>query len=588
MRWILALLAVGLIVVVAYFVIGPKALRPITEEPDAPRGPSGVAPLPALEPGGVTLADVASIEDDFSRNAALYALIGDAPRMRVEEWLAQVDTLPATLHRSDVARVLYIRFTVLDPEAALRHALRGETRASWLAAIFRTWGQLDPEAAAARAGTLLPSAKAAASRALLELDLPLAELRTMVARLDETGPVSNVQRQAQLMTGAPQLSRSAYLLAEIEARSHARRDGESHADAWERAISFEGEALVRQILVDRIVIDWAMQDPAAAMAAVESWTTDDEYQPFVTGGGFAPSMPMATFLKSRVMVQWSQDDARAALAWAMARDPADVQRFVPVVLSVLAERSPGEAIARLRDLPEPLRRRAAGGVLWALARTDLDRALRFFETLSVEQQSQNTMALSQELVSERSPQEAVDWALSLDRRIRPREVAAVLRRLYSRDHAETLRLFDAIEDPAIRTAAASGLVAQQVQRDAREALAWARDFRPETEREKLVVQVFDAWSRTDPGRACRALLETRGGPTRDRAAAAMMASVVGHDPNLAERLFDSIETPEQQGATAQILYRYFTEVDSRQRKAERYRKFLPAEDDDAADEEEDS
>jgi len=161
-------------------------------------------------------------------------------------------------------------------------------QASWLAAVFRTWGQIDPEAAAARAGTLLPSAKAAASRALLELDLPLAELRTMVERLDETGPASNIQRQAQLMTGAPQLSQSAYLLAEIEARSHARRDGESHADAWERAISFEGESLVRQILIDRIVIEWAMQEPAAAMAAVESWTTDDEYQPFVTGGGFAP------------------------------------------------------------------------------------------------------------------------------------------------------------------------------------------------------------------------------------------------------------------------------------------------------------
>ena len=67
----------------------------------------------------------------------------------------------------------------------------------------------------------------------------------------------------------------------------------------------------------------------------------------------------------------------------------------------------------------------------------------------------------------------------------------------------------------------------------------------------------------------------------------MMPRVVGHDVALAERLFDSIGTPEQRAVAAEILYRYFTDIDPRQRKAERYRKFLP-EDDDASDEEEDS
>lgn len=211
-----------------------------------------------------------------------------------------------------------------------------------------------------------------------------------------------------------------------------------------------------------------------------------------------------------------------------------------------------------------------------------------FESLSIDVQSYNAMALRQEIVSRRSPQDALDWALSLDRRIRPREVASVIQRLYLKDHVEALRLLATIEDPAIRVAAADGLVRRQVQRDAQEALAWARNFRPEAERPKLVVQVFNAWSRTDPGDACRALLETRGGPTRDRAAAAMMSSVVAHDSLLAERLFDSIETSEQQAAAGQTLYRYFAEIDPQKRKAERYRKYLPPEDDDPANDEEDS
>ena len=57
------------------------------------------------------------------------------------------------------------------------------------------------------------AARAVACRALLELDLPRAELRAMVARLDERGPDRNLQRGVQFMTGKPQLTPNAYLLA---------------------------------------------------------------------------------------------------------------------------------------------------------------------------------------------------------------------------------------------------------------------------------------------------------------------------------------------------------------------------------------
>jgi len=528
------------------------------------------------------LAGIASITDDFSRNSALYALIGDAPRTRLEEWLAQLDALPATAHRYDLGRVLYIRFAVLDPEAALRHALRGATKAAWLAAIFRTWGQLDPDAAAARAGRLHPSAKAVASRVLLQLDLPRNELLAIAARLEESRPDDEIRRQFQLRTGKPQPTPSEHLLAEIEARAHARREGESHADAWNRAIALEAGALVRQILIEQIVADWALTDPAVAMAAVDAWDTDDVYVPNVAGGGWAPNSPMQRMLQAQIMYAWTQRDAQAAFSWALQQEAATMRMHVMTVLAGMAELAPGEAVARLEDLPDAMRAQAAGSLLWTLVRTDLDRAMRLFESLSIEEQSHNATALRQELVSRRSPREALDWALSLDRRIRAREVASVIQRLSLGDHVEALRLLDSIEDPAIRAAAAPGLVAQQVQRNAQEALTWARNFRPEAERGKLVVQVFNAWSRSDPGDAGRALLDTPGGGTRDRAAAAMMASIVGHDVYLAERLFDSIDSPEQQSLAAQTLYRHFTESDHRKHKAERYRKYLPPEDDEEA------
>lgn len=584
MRLALAVVAVGSVLAVAFLVVGPREIRPDDDESaGTPAATSGVASLPALEPGAATLADFALIEDDFTRNAALYALIGDATPMRVEAWLAETDGLPATPHRYDVARVLYIRFAAVDPEAALQHALRGAPKASWLAAIFRTWGQLDPDAAAMRAGTLLPSAKAVASRALLELDMPRDELRAIAERLGDSRPDREFHRVVQLVTGESRPTPSEFLLAEIEARAHARREGESHADAWNRAVGVE-DALVRQILVEQTVLDWALHDPVAAMAAVQAWDTDAVYVPNVTGAAYVFAGAIRPVLQARIVLHWAQRDAQAALSWAMSQEPADMEMHVPVVLGALAEQAPGEAIARLADLPEAVRRRAAGGVLSTLARTDLDRALRLFETLGIEEQTQHAMALRQNLISQRQPRDALDWALSLDRRIRPREIASVIQSLYFRGPAEALQLFDTIEDSSIRVAAASGLAEVQARRDAREALAWARNFRPEKERPKLVALVFHTWSLQDPEGACRALFETRGGPTRDRAAAAMMPGVVGHDIPLAERLFDLIESPEHRADAAQTLYRHLTEIEPSRRKAERYRKYLP-EDDDPSDNE---
>ncbi|MYA15333.1 MAG: hypothetical protein F4Z28_00455, partial [Gammaproteobacteria bacterium] len=101
-------MAVGLVLVVALYVVGPRELRPIDEGSIEAPVPSTAAPPPVLKPGDATLAEIASIEDDFFRNSALYALIADASRTRLEDWLAEVETLPATRHRSDVARVLYI------------------------------------------------------------------------------------------------------------------------------------------------------------------------------------------------------------------------------------------------------------------------------------------------------------------------------------------------------------------------------------------------------------------------------------------------------------------------------------------------
>ena len=170
-RPLLALLGVGLVLVASLLVIwrvDPWGKGAFVIDP---RSPAASEAVQALSPADATLAEIAAIRDDFARNAALYRLGKDATKVQLVNWLAALETLPKSPHRYDVARVLYIRFAVLDPEAALDNALQGATKPAWLEAIFRIWVQIDTDAAIARATTLHASAKAAASRALLQLGL---------------------------------------------------------------------------------------------------------------------------------------------------------------------------------------------------------------------------------------------------------------------------------------------------------------------------------------------------------------------------------------------------------------------------------
>ncbi|MCY3839454.1 MAG: hypothetical protein OXH09_12550 [Gammaproteobacteria bacterium] len=524
-----------------------------------------------------TLAEIAVITDDFSRNAATYRLARDATREQVEEWLAQVETLPSTPHRYDVARVLYIRFTIIDPEAALDHALRGATKPAWLEAIFRTWAQLDLDAATARASVLGFSAKAAASRAVLQLGLPMTELRSVAEQLDEPEYVDFYHR-VEAIDGVAPPTPVQRVLAEVEARNRARTDGESHADAWNRSIAVE-DLHVRYLLAEQIALDWAVEDPHAALAALDLLPVDDRVA--ISGEPYGSSMsvgPLRMLIRERIIWRWAGEDPNATLAWILNREDGESGGLVQLPLNVLAGRDPDGAVALLAAIPQSLRYDAANAVLRMLARRDLDRALGLFATFDIADQSSHAQTLGRYLIENRSAEEALDWAVSLDRRIRARNVSRMITDIHESDRAEAMRLLGSIANPMLRVEAAKELVWRETRRDAHAALTWALDFEPEAERSGLVERVFDTWSGKDPETACRALLEMRGGPLRDQAAAAMMFDVARHDSRLAERLFDAIEAPVERAGAAQTLHWHFSNTEPNPRKAARYRKHLPADD----------
>ena len=569
---------IGALVVVAGVVVwwaGPtgSGTSPADSVPEAGESLMG-QPAPSAE---ATLAEIAEITDDFLRNAAVYRLAKGATQERLERWLAEVANLTPTPHRYDIARVLYIRYAVLDPQAAVDHALRNAAKPVWLAAIFRTWAQLDADAAIERASTLHPSAKAVASRTLLQPAARTAEIGEIAERLEET---EDLDRFLIMAPGVPILTPAKRTLAEIEARKLARRDGESHADAWNRAVGLE-DAHVRRILAEQTALDWAAEDPWVALATLDSLAVDDLVAT-VHDAGLMSVRPVHMQIRTRVIEQWSDDNPDAALAWILDQEGGGMGWYIQRPMIELTRRSPEEAIARLAAIPDDLRPEAAGAVIRMLAHRDLDRALGLFASLDIESKSDHTHTLRRRLIENRSADEALRWALSVDHRIRAREVPWVIADVHENDHVEALRLLESVDDPALRIAAAGRLVRREARRDALEALAWARNFNPESERDALVVEVFDTWAHVDPNAASRTLLELRGGPVRDRAAAAVIADAIRHDVHLAERVFEAIEAPLEQTEAAELLHVHFSDVEPNRRKAERYRKFLPEDDGEAS------
>ena len=217
------------------------------------------------------------------------------------------------------------------------------------------------------------------------------------------------------------------------------------------------------------------------------------------------------------------------MSWTMRQERGrHAEARATVVLGcTLAEQSPAEASRPPcgSSRRSPAHEQAAGNLLWTLARTDLDRAMRLFESLSIEQQSEHMrMPLRQQLV--RPPVaagSAFDWALSLDRRIRARGrsrrciQALVLPRITCRNPA-IARRHRRPRDTRTAAAPRSGPADRSSAMPSRRWPGHGTSNPRRSEKSSLCRCSMRGLGWT-PATPVGNLLETRGGPTRDRAAA---------------------------------------------------------------------
>ena len=267
------------------------------------------------------MAEVAGIAADSRRNHALYDIVADANASRVKELLDEADALGPVSHRPDIARILYIRFAVVAPEAAVDHLMARAYRTSWLTAVFRAWAHANLDAAVARAQVLEGQARLLATRAILELELPAWQREDIADRLDSRETLASIRADEDL------------------------RGETDFAVAWRKALSVADDP-ARQERLEEIAIAWAKQDPAASMAAASELATQTSNEPWST-----PKL----LLQNRVMEIWATADTEAAIGWIAEQESTrTVQSTTTTLIEAVAQDNLVDAISVLDTLPDNL------------------------------------------------------------------------------------------------------------------------------------------------------------------------------------------------------------------------------------------
>ena len=492
-----------------------------------------------------SLADIALEPMDFRRNAALYELLVAADTPRIRALLAEVSTLPASLHRYDISRVIYLRFVSLDPAAAANHLLDGIAKPSWVRAVYRAWAHTDYAAAVAHAATLGPLARQTAAQAIFELDVPDAQRRAVAKAMQ-----------------SPRALASAVLW---EGRLFERRD---LAEAWQRADEIPRESWKeRRRLLRATVEAWAREDPYAAMAAVE---------------GLDPIT--SEFIMPHALRAWAEADPYGALDWLLVREPhRRPAEWVAAAMESLTKHAPDQAVDALASMPDPMRSHALSATLTALAAVEPREAIALFDSLAAHERAGVAMWLFAAKLTENAPDEALSWLLRLPEESQANALPSVAHMAFFGDHALLLRRIGAIENPTLQHRVARQIAVLEAERDPLAAWRWANSLAPVASG-SAVGAVFSRWYDMAPEAALDALRAAPPpGDAHNRVLEEALLRRVESAPAQAEALFDEMDSSPARVRAAQSLVDYFTNINPNPKRAARYRGFI----DDAAKAEED-
>jgi hypothetical protein len=485
--------------------------------------PSTVYAPSESKTGPQTLAEILQIPGDFAQTTALYQLAGNLDEASIQRLLDEAESLRPDSERRAASSILYSKYAELDPAAAANRLLSGGRRFEpmWLARVFQAWAATDFDAAVSRARSLGMQRRVMVGSAILQLsDNISAEDRATLAR--------------ELGLGA--------ILPQIEAQQKMLRVSD-HAQAWSETLDLANRQQQSQQL-RMLAGAWAQVDPAAAMAAVENLDRPD----------------LAMQLKSQVIRHWADQDAEAAMEWALAQ-PISPERagLVSASLMSLASTDPQRAFALTDGLSGVARQQAMVNVLGVWSRVDPKMALQTATSISNDEMRRRAVVQIAGAYAQMYPNEAAQWLAELGPAEGDQAAVMVVGVLARHDPQLAVDLVAGISDPDHQRNAASRLAGSWARTDPEAAARWASEVDDSELRTQLLGNVLPTWALFDSDAALRFIDGIKDVRSRESAITGVMFSV--RDAAVSDELYESLTLPENKRLAAMQLFQTWMHVD---------------------------
>ena len=294
-----------------------------------------------------------------------------------------------------------------------------------------------------------------------------------------------------------------------------------------------------KMAVGLLLTRWASADSDAAFAYVEDMKNKDQARD-------------ATFSILRALA--SQDPQRA-LEW-MSNQGSDMSKngwmghmLAGTIATEWVRQDPDAALAWANSLPENQRQGALGGALETIAASDPNEAARRLLQLDAGEARQKAAGNIANLWAKRAPQEAMEWAMTLEGDDRESAMSRALGGWASTEPAEAAAFINDIPAEERTDGQIREVGRKWSEQEPSKAAEWLVS-QPDTKgRTDAVGHAVWHWTNEDPAGAADWLLEQPSGDFRDNGIGALAKASFDDDPASAVTWAATIDNDRQREGT---------------------------------------
>jgi len=405
----------------------------------------------------------------FEQYAASYPLASKANQTELGQMIDILISMESNPDSIGIARIFYVRFVNLDPQAAFAHFWRTVPESSSqyrrvMYASYHEWAWFDMAAAL---DDIVNNTPQNVREGLITFLLGDDHFGTNPLLLEVAQNYSERTRAAALLASA---------------------DHESNITAFERILAMPKTSDARRHGLYRLVRRWAKDNPQEALERLKQMTGSGDQQN----------------LMSTVISVWAETDPEVALQAAIAISGG--RNFGYSALSSLAKKDGARAMELAQQYAGRLDSSIQNQVLQTWASSDARSAAAYIELKGPDSIKSQARQIAWHYTMQ-YPDEAYEWAQRMGLADDANVASNMGNALVQTDLNKAEALFAQLPPSASRSGLFTNIVSQRSKVDLAEAHKWLSQYKDEAKYGEAQKSLMYEWSRRDPTAAIEVALE---------------------------------------------------------------------------------